>query len=234
MTSRGTLYLIPTPLNENEALHPANLSLLRFACENIENSLLLIEELKPARQRWIKWGLSRDFIDKFQVYNEHNQKNDIKNIIIDLKNGKNGYLFSDGGLPSFCDPGQLLVKACHSEKIKVTCGVFCNSPLQALIMSGFDSKNFYFAGFLPIKIKEEREVAIDNLSKMKCPIILMDTPYRLKRLLTELTNHKIFSQKEAFLAMDLSMQTEEYSIGKISKLSKSDWGKREFILIINS
>jgi 16S rRNA (cytidine1402-2'-O)-methyltransferase len=63
--------------------------------------------------------------------------------------------------------------------------------------------------------------------------ILMDTPYRLKRLLEELAELNPPLKKEIFLALDLNTSTEELFLGfpKDALKAVTDL-KREFILIV--
>ena len=68
---------------------------------------------------------------------------------------------------------------------------------------------------------------------MKMPVILMDTPYRLTKLLGETVN--VFGKnQDALLACDLTMSSETIYRGTLHDiLGKVSGQKREFILIIN-
>ncbi|AYF44464.1 S-adenosylmethionine-dependent methyltransferase, YraL family [Halobacteriovorax sp. BALOs_7] len=226
----GTLYLIATPIDEINPLEPEAKALMLKACDDADNSLFLIEDLKPCRRRWIRFGLDRSFIDDFILFNEHTQRDIEQDIISQIQNGKNAYLMSDGGLPAFCDPGQKLVKKCHELGIRVTCTPHSNSISLAVALSGIDCSNFTFAGFPPRK-PDERKNYLTNLKKVKMPKVLMDTPYRLTRLIEE--SLEVFGDTTAFIGMELNGEEEELLYGKLSKLLKKVNGlKKEFILII--
>ena len=62
-----SLILIPTPLQDDHPLEPIALEKLKADCLD-ENTILLVEEHKVGRQRWLKWGLPREAIEKFQLY----------------------------------------------------------------------------------------------------------------------------------------------------------------------
>ena len=64
-----------------------------------------MEDPKPARRAWIRFGLDRKFIDNFVYYNEQTRIDILEDLVKELKSGKNVYLLSDCGLPAFCDPG---------------------------------------------------------------------------------------------------------------------------------
>ena len=113
------LILVPTPISEDLPLEEVALHRLKEDAMK-SDVVLLVEEHKVARQRWLKWGLPREAIDKFLLYNEHTSAKMKTEVVKDLMEGKRVYLLSDCGLPAFCDPGQNLVDLCHKKKIKVT------------------------------------------------------------------------------------------------------------------
>lgn len=234
MNKSGTLTLIPTPLAEDGILEPVAHGLLTSAAlSESENSIFVIEDLKPGRRRWLQFKLPREAVESFILYNEHTANVVSKELLSELQKGKNVFLMSDGGLPAFYDPGIELVKMCHQNHIKVTSTPFCNSVVLALALSGFSHKKFWFEGFLPLD-SDERAKVIKKLLKEKQTSILMDTPYRLKRVLEEFNESWDGSSKKLFLAMDLNSQTEELRLGTPSFLLKgiADF-KREFILIVS-
>lgn len=231
----GTLTLIPTPIDEESPLEQTAFLKLESAwLKRREESLFVIEDLKPGRRRWLRWGLPREAVGHFFLYNEHNNKKAATGLLTELQNGKNVYLMSDGGLPAFCDPGRELVDLCHLNKIKITSTPFCNSVILALALSGMAHDKFLFYGFLPVK-KHERSLEIESLLKEKGRVVLMDTPYRLQRLLEELDSHmkKSRRSREIFLALDLNSAREELLRDNPSRLLKMIKNfKREFVLIL--
>lgn len=236
MKQSGTLTLIPTPLNDDGILEPVAHDLLtRAVLENAENSLFVIEDLKPGRKRWLQFKLPRQAVDTFILYNEHTSGDIAPKLLSALKTGKNVYLMSDGGLPAFYDPGIELVSLCHKNRIKVTSTPFCNSVVLAIALSGFNHKKFWFEGFLPIE-QSERKTVIKKLLSQKCTSVLMDTPYRLKRVLEEFEElwRQAGANKKLFLAMDLNTENECLLIGNPAELKDSilDF-KREFIMLVS-
>lgn len=230
MAQSGTLTLIPTPLNEELNLEPYALDLLKEASSDPLHHVICVEELKPARRRWIKWGLPREMIDSFIAYNEHSSGELNEKLIGELKKGKNIYLMSDGGLPALMDPGQSLVHLCHTQNIKVTATAFANSIILALALSGMSHQQFLFLGFPPQKTNERTSFLKNALNQNKT-VILMDTPYRLKKLLEEI--NEISPQKSLFLALNLNCNDEQTHFGRASDILKNlHHQKAEFILVI--
>ena len=230
----GTLTLIPTPLSEVGELEPVAFKvLLEAATNDHENSVFVIEDLKPGRRRWLGFKLPRETIEQFVLYNEHTADLASKDLLSQLQQGKNVFLMSDGGLPAFYDPGVELVNLCHQNKIKVTSTPFFNSVSLALALSGFSHRKFWFEGFLPIEATE-RQAAIKNILNLKTTSILMDTPYRLKRVLEEFQSAWGASKKKLFVAMDLNTETEELRRGTPKELLAVITDvKREFVIVVS-
>lgn len=223
------LILVPTPIQDDLPLEKVAHELL-LADALKDDVQILVEEHKVGRQRWLKWGLPREAIEKFILFNEHTQEK-LRGEL--LKSKKKTYLLSDCGLPAFCDPGQTLVDACHKQGIKVTATPFPNSIALAMALSGFSHQSFVFSGFIPVKEPERGQWMKKELAR-KETMIWMETPYRLKKLLEELEKLKL--TREIFLGCDLGATNELLLRGSATKLLKAlgTEEKREFVLVLSS
>ena len=225
------LILIPTPISDDHPLESVALDLLKTDALK-SDVIILVEEHKVARQRWLKWGLPREAIEKFQLYNEHTSEKMKVEMMKELKSGKRIYLMSDCGLPAFCDPGQNLVDQCHKQRIKVTATPFPNSIALGVALSGFSHSRFHFSGFIPVKEPDRSEWIKIELKRPEM-MVWMETPYRLKKLLEDLV--KSGTKREIFLGMDLGCATEKLLRGPVGQILKdiADSEKREFVLIVS-
>ncbi len=230
------LTLIPTPLNEEMQLEPVALELLRNL--DAKKQRVLVEETKPAIRRWIRWGLPRESVQDFLLYNEHSSPQDLQAFLKILQQGTDLYLLSDGGLPGFCDPGASLIELCHQEKIVVTATPFCNSPSLAWALSGFPQGSFVFEGFPP-REKVARTQSLQRSLESPLASIWMDTPYRLESLvveLAELASQQRGVEREIFLATELQKPEESCLRGSLKEVrtAMKRWPslKREFVLIL--
>lgn len=225
------LVLVPTPIDDKAPLEKVACEVLKELCLQ-ENVLILVEELKENRRSWIRFGLPKEAIEKFIVYNEHTSEKENTNILKALSQGKTVFLLSDCGLPAFHDPGAKLVELCHQSGHKVTATPFANSISLAIALSGLDHKRFVFEGFLSAK-SDLRAKAIKALDKIQQTVVLMDTPYRLNKLLDELA--EAMPNREAFLATNLNYEDEKLYRGDLRKLkSKVPKEKKEFILLLGA
>lgn len=236
MNGIGKLILVPTPISESGRLEPVAFEILnQAATTHFNNSIFVIEDLKPGRKRWLDFGLPRSVVEHFVLYNEHTADKVSLELLSKLKQGFSVYLMSDGGLPAFYDPGVELVRQCHQNNIKVTSTPFFNSIALAVALSGFNHKKFWFEGFLPLD-KDERKKVLEKCVVSQHMSIVMDTPYRLKRLLEEIAelNKDGRNKKRLFLALDLNSSTEELLLGNaIELMGRIEDYKREFILIFS-
>lgn len=242
MKKSGKLILIPTPIDETSPLESVALDLLKNAAESEnfkQESIFAIEDLKPGRRRWLRFGLPRTTVEDFVLFNEHTQK-ELTPVLIDkMKAGVNVYLMSDGGLPAFCDPGQKLVSECHERGVTVTSTPFGNSISLSLALSGLPHDRFSFFGFLSLdkdkRASEWREVS-ERLKKET--IILMDTPYRLDRLVDEAQKTLSGRSVKAFLGMNLGDKEQEKLVRaplvKMTKILEEQGVNRpEFVLVLS-
>jgi 16S rRNA (cytidine1402-2'-O)-methyltransferase len=225
-----SLILVPTPLQDDHPLEPIALEKLKTDCLD-ENTVLLVEEHKVGRQRWLKWGLPREAIEKFVLFNEHSQEKLLGDVLKSLKSGKKVYLLSDCGLPAFCDPGQLLVDACHKQGIPVTATPFANSIALAIALSGFSHASFVFSGFIPVKEPERSDWMKKELKRPET-LVWMETPYRLKKLIEDL--QKLGPSREIFFACNLGGADELLVRGNLSSVASrmGEAEKREFVLVL--
>jgi len=229
----GTLYLLATPIEELGLLDKV---LCHFIEGEIEKgTLIVVEDMKPARRRWRAWGLPRDTIESFISYNEHTRAELGPKLLKSLLEGKNIILMSDGGTPAFCDPGRALVYEVQKKKGRVRVLGLPNSLIAAISLSGLTEGAFEFLGFPP-RDKDKRKSFYKDLAKSTGVKAWMDTPYRLSRTIEELVESEM-GNREVFIGMDLACEEEELHflgpIKDLQRVSQSEgWGKREFVCIL--
>jgi len=225
----GKLILVPTPIDEETPLESVARERLLKACD--ENAVFVIEDLKPGRRRWLRYGLPREQVEQFVLYNEHTRDEAIEHLLSELKRGRDVYLMSDAGLPAFCDPGQQLVNRAHLSGITVTATPFSNSIALAMALCGYSHDRFIFEGFIPQK-DPERANALKNLVSEVRPIVIMETPYRLTKLLQELEG--VMPDREICLALALNTNEEKVVRGSATKLLQQFAGQKlPFVLVVS-
>ncbi|MDP3583024.1 MAG: SAM-dependent methyltransferase, partial [Ignavibacteria bacterium] len=110
-----------------------------------------------------------------------------------------------------------------------------SSIMSSLVGSGFKLDKFYYAGWLSPK-SEIRKKELLRLKNIKEIIVLMETPYRLKAILADVS--KIFGEKvNIVVAFDLTLPKEQFLRGTaahILKIAEEKNLKGEFVLLLNN
>ncbi|MEL7644965.1 MAG: 16S rRNA (cytidine(1402)-2'-O)-methyltransferase [Anaerolineaceae bacterium] len=219
--SAGKLYVVATPIG-----NPADIT--RRAVEVLSSvDAVVCEERKNGARLLKELGLEKKLIE----LNEHNESNLIQEVLVLLMQGQSLALVSDCGTPVFSDPGRQLLVLLEEMKIQVVPVPGSSSLIAAMSVCPFPLEQFQFAGFLPPKTGQ-RQNALARLSRADQPIILMDTPYRLGKLLLEV--QQAFGKKQrVFLACDLTLPGEKLYLGTIEEvIRQANNRKAEFILIV--
>ena len=169
------LYIVGTPIGNLNDLSLRALNILKnvslIACEDTRQTLKLLNRY--------------EITNTLLSFNMHNSQSRISRIVKDLKDKKSVAIVSDAGMPGICDPGEDLIKSVKANNLEVICIPGPCAAITALVSSGLPSSSFIFMGFLPKK-KNERNKFLLEISKSEKPIILYESPHRLKKLLTEL------------------------------------------------
>ena len=90
-------------------------------------------------------------------------------------------LVTDAGTPCVSDPGYGLVKAAVERGIEVIPVPGCCAGVSALSVSGFDTREFAFYGFLPREKKELREKLL-QMARGVAVGVAHESPYRIIEL----------------------------------------------------
>lgn len=216
----GNLYLVATPIGNLEDITLRAIKVLKdvdiIAAEDTRHTLKLLNHLE----------IKKPLIS----YHRHNE--DVKTtILIDkLLEGKNIALVTDAGTPAISDPGEEVVKEAIKSNIKIIPIPGACALINALIVSGFDTKQFSFYGFLPIN-KKNRKVKFDELKKEKSTIILYEAPHKLLNTLNDIL--KYLGNVNIVLAKEITKIHETFIRGKIKDIIDNiESVKGEFIIII--
>ncbi len=230
---KGTLYLIPSPLGENdlaEVLPDAVLERARSI------GTFVVEEVRTARRYLSKAGL-RGHIDELRFFtlNEHTAPGEVEELLGLFDEGDVGRS-SEAGLPAVADPGAQLVALCHSRGIRVVPLVGPSSLMLALMASGLNGQSFAFCGYLPAK-PEERRKAIRAAEKRSAELsqtqIFIETPYRNDAFLKDLAEVCHPSTKIT-MAADITLPSETIATKTAAQWRKAlpSIGKRPCVFLI--
>lgn len=229
----GKLYLIPTPLGENEPAAVLPPTVLETACRL---RCFVVEELRTARRFLSAYGL-RGQIEglDLHVLNEHTTPAEVE-ALLPLFEGQDVGLMSEAGLPAVADPGAALVALCHRRGIEVVPLVGPSSLMLALMASGLNGQSFAFRGYIPAKT-DERRAALRELERLSRAHnesqILIETPYRNDALLADML-HTLSPATRICVAADLTLPTQYIRTDTVERWRKQVpvIGKRPCVFIL--
>ncbi len=223
--NQSKLYIVSIPIGNFEDITLRALKILKSV------DFIVCEELKPARRFLSEYKIEKELIS----LNEHNEKENAQEIIDRIREGNTAAQISDCGTPLFSDPGHYLLELANQFKIDVVPVPGVSSLMPALTMSSMRLEKFYYFGWLSPK-KEIRRQELNHIKKIKEPIVILDTPYRLSKLLDDIKNH-FGGHQEIFLAYKITMTDEKYlrgTVEKIISIVNKNSLKGEFVLIVNN
>jgi len=187
MNRKGSLYLIPVGMGNNDAqriIPPFNNQVIKeikhFVTENGKTARAFLKDA-------VKDIVLQDLF--YYELNHHTKPAEIETYLKLLMHGNDVGLMSEAGCPGIADPGAELVKLAHLNNIKVIPLVGPSSILLTIMASGLNGQNFAFNGYLP-KDKHERIRKIKELEKLSYSKnqtqYFIETPYRNTQLINEL------------------------------------------------
>lgn len=219
----GKLYLVATPIGNLEDITLRAINVLKnvdlIAAEDTRHTLKLLNHLE----------ISKPMIS----CHRHNENEKSNKIIEKLKEGKNIAIVSDAGTPGISDPGEEVVKEAIKGNIQIIPIPGACAAINALIVSGIDTKEFYFLGFLPLnkKLRKEKLNEIKNINKT---IILYEAPHKILNTINDLEN--ILENRQVVFAREITKIHEEFIRGTIKEIKeikeKIENPKGEFVIII--
>jgi len=200
---RGTLYLVPAPLDfgcEQETpltdvLPEATLQraaqLTHWVCENARSCRAYLKRI--AAHTPLAAPLQAQQITELphavHKKGDHTGGFDARALLAPLLQGQDMGLVSEAGMPAVADPGSSVVRAAHDAGLRVVPLVGPVSLLLALAASGLNGQNFAFVGYLPQEAGErlKRIHQLEALAlKHAQTQLFIETPYRNAALFTAL------------------------------------------------
>lgn len=165
------LFLVPTPIGNMEDITLRALRVLR------EVDFVLCEDTRTTKNLLKHYEIDQ----RCMAYHIHNEHQQLKQIIAQIKTSQNVALVSDAGTPGISDPGFLLLRECIAEGIEVECLPGATAVIPAVVNSGLPCDSFYFNGFLPHK--KGKESTLRRLAEMKETVVFYESPHRLAKTL---------------------------------------------------
>jgi 16S rRNA (cytidine1402-2'-O)-methyltransferase len=192
---RGTLYLVPAPLDFGckeetplaRALPDATLlqasRLTHWICENAKTARAYLNRIAsvhplaaPLREQHIA-----ELPHEVHKKGDHTREFDARPLLCAALEGHDVGLLSEAGMPAIADPGSSVVRAAHQLGLQVSPLVGPISLMLLLAASGLNGQNFAFVGYLPqdAAARAQRLRELESLAhKSGQTQLFIETPYR--------------------------------------------------------
>ncbi|MGB7573007.1 MAG: 16S rRNA (cytidine(1402)-2'-O)-methyltransferase [Thermodesulfobacteriota bacterium] len=211
--TKGTLYIVSTPIGNREDITLRALRLLK------EVNLIAAEDTRHTGLLLRHFGIQTPLTSYF----EGNESRKKEFILSKLMQGERVALVSDAGTPGISDPGFRLIQTAAENRIAVVPVPGPSAVIAALSVSGLPTDAFLFKGFLPHKSKK-REDWLKQLEGVRETLIFYESPHRLSETLSDI--FEILGDREMVLTRELTKIYEEVLRGKVSEI-QSQIGERK-------
>ena len=201
--SRGTLYLVPSPLDFGcepqtplqEVMPDATLAaaarLSHWISENARSTRAYLKRIDACHRLAlpIQALQIQELPREVHKKGDHDGRFDARALLAPALAGQDMGLVSEAGMPAIADPGASVVRAAHELGLPVAPLTGPVSLMLALAASGLNGQNFAFVGYLP-QDASQRKARLRELEGLIMRTgqtqIFIETPYRNTALLEAL------------------------------------------------
>lgn len=221
----GVLYLVAVPIGEYQDISYR-------AVETLKNAdVVLCEDMRRTGVLFKEFGISTPL----ENYHEHNAEEKMPEVIKRVLFGEKIALVSDAGTPLISDPGFRLVKKARAMNVPMTALPGACAAVNALVLSGLPSSQFYFHGFLPNK-SSARIKKLEELKTIPATLIFYEAPHRIEESTKDFA--KVFGDgAEISMAREMTKKYESVFTGSASDLVEyveKEKPKGEIALLVNN
>lgn len=165
-------------------------------------------------------------------YHEHNARQTGEQILNRILAGENAAIVTDAGMPCISDPGELLVRLCAENEVRVEVVPGPSAVVSALAVSGLSTSRFQFEGFLSVT-KKQRFEHLAAVKDCTNTLIFYEAPHKLLSTLEDMLEY--FGDRKISLCRELTKLHEEVKRTTLSQAVKfytENKPKGEFVLVI--
>lgn len=221
-----TLHLLPNLLGDD---HDPKFNLVPGLFEVIDGlDGFFVENAKEARKYLKHFDFNRHRDKPMEIVDKNTK--DFSDLLKPLLQGKSYGMITDAGLPCIADPGTRLVEAARRKNILVRAYPGPCSIILALMLSGFESQQFVFQGYIP-------RGADSSIRQEKKTQIFIETPYNNMKTLKTLLEILQDSDKLC-VASDLMGSSQQVVSQSVkdwrARLESYDFHKRPSIFLIKT
>ena len=213
------LYIVATPIGNLEDISLRALRTLR------EVKLIAAEDTRRTKQLLNAYDIKTPMTS----YHERNKWTKLDYILNRLRDGDVA-LVSNAGTPGISDPGYELIVAANQRGIPVVPIPGASVVITALVVSGLDTGQFIYLGFLPHKAGARRHL-LESVAGEYATIVVLESPHRLLAALNDIL--LVLGDRRVAVCRELTKVYEEVFRGRISQaIDHFAEPRGEFTLVI--
>lgn len=219
----GILYLCATPIGNLEDITLRVLRILK------EADLIAAEDTRQTLKLLNHFEIKTPIVS----YHEHNKYQKTPVLVRELLEGKNIALVTDAGTPAISDPGAELALAAYEAGAEVTSLPGASAVITALTLSGLNTRNFAFEGFLPQE-KKERARVLERLKTSTYTTVFYEAPHRLIKTLERVAQIIPLERKIA-VCRELTKRHEtvlQCSLAEALRYFRENEPRGEFVFVL--
>jgi len=205
-TTRGTLYVVATPIGNLEDITYRAVRVLKeadlIACEDTRHTAKLLQH----------YGIDKSTVS----YHEHNEVTRAEELVAKLEQGVNVAQVSDAGMPGISDPGYRVIKLAIERGVQVVPIPGPSALVAALAAGGLPTDSFQFLGFLPAK-SGQRRTMLEALRQAQQTTVVYEAPHRIAATMQDLVEI-LGAEQPVVLARELTKLHEEFIRGTAAEV----------------
>ena len=225
--SRGTLYLVATPIGNLGDVTQRALDVLR------QVPLVAAEDTRITRRLFDRYEISTKTVS----YHARSGSARLEQLLDHLRAGGDLALVTDAGTPVVSDPGDELVRAWAAEGGEVIALPGASAVLAAVAASGVAGPRWSFEGFLPRSGRARRE----RLARMAADprgCVIFEAPGRVAATLEDLAA-ECGADRPAAVSRELTKVHETTVRGTLGELAAAASegaipARGEFVIVVGS
>ena len=164
------LYVVGTPIGNLGDVSQRALEVLGSV------GFIAAEDTRVTRQLLAHFGIQTPLVSNHR----HNEEEKSASLVDRmLENDEDAALVTDAGTPAISDPGSFLVDEALQRGLEVLAVPGPTAMASALSVSGFDTREFAFYGFLPRKTGDLRKKLLEIAESPVRIAVLHESPHRV-------------------------------------------------------
>ena len=212
------LYFVATPIGNLDEITLRALEILKavdlIAAEDTRHTAILLN----------KYGITTRTV----AYHKFNEKSAVAGLMDLLKSGKDVAVVSDAGTPTVSDPGHVLIRAAIENGVEYTVVSGACAAINALVLSGLDTRSFTVLGFLPEK-NIDRVRYVEPYKAVPSTLVFYSAVHDINKDLEFL--YETFGAREVSVCREMTKKFETVTRGTLGdELDITEKG--EFVIVI--